>query len=169
MHNLKSNREPTNALRLLASSVLDQRQRPPMNQNAGREEMRTYVLPTATGASCKAGGKQQSAPAPRAQMHLHTQRTDALVRGSRLASSQKKPSKAPQKPQKAFSAARRHRSRGGKEKRRRSAYNARYPFIRPFCANKRARKAESPLLGACLPSKATRPQKRALLAPFLYG
>ena len=86
----ESQREQTNALRLLASSVLDQRQKPPMNQNAGREEMRTYVLPTATGASCKAGGKQQSAPAPRAQMHLHTQRTDALVQGSRLASRQKK-------------------------------------------------------------------------------
>ena len=42
--------------------------------------MRTYVLPAATGASCKAGGKQRSAPAPRAQRPLHTQRWHTRAR-----------------------------------------------------------------------------------------
>ena len=36
MGNLQSQREPTNALRLLATCLLDQRQKPPQNQKTGR-------------------------------------------------------------------------------------------------------------------------------------
>ena len=94
MHNLKSNREPTNALRLLASSVLDQRQRPPMNQNAGREEGRTLSRNRRVNFGVRARRETaERARAARADASAHTAHGRARARFAPSKQAEKSPQK----------------------------------------------------------------------------